>query len=97
LGRGRNGDVFLSDFNGEAVAVKQFDLSKNFDSYKREVEGYKFLKEAWGDLVPEPKFIGASTSGMVRFLGLQKGTGPEDEDVMVSFKDEATRTKYFGF
>jgi hypothetical protein len=76
LGRGRNGDVFLGDFGGESVAVKQFDLSKNFDSYQREVEGYKFLKDAWGELVPEPKFIGASRSGMVRFLGLQKGTLP---------------------
>jgi hypothetical protein len=36
LGRGRNGDVFSGDFNGEAVAVKQFDLSKNFASYRRE-------------------------------------------------------------
>jgi hypothetical protein len=96
LGRGRNGDVFLSDFNGETVAVKQFDLSKNFDSYKREVEGYKFLKEVWGDLVPEPKFIGASRSGMVRFLGLQKGTEPEDEDDNGEFqkKLKQLRTKY---
>jgi hypothetical protein len=80
LGCGRNGDVFSSDFRGEAVAVKQFDLSKNFDSYRREVEGYKFLKKAWGKLVPVPKFIGASRSGMVRFLGLQKGTQPDDDN-----------------
>jgi hypothetical protein len=93
LGRGRNGDVFLSDFNGETVAVKQFDLSKNFDSYKREVEGYKFLKEAWGDLVPEPKFIDASRSGMVRFLGLQKGTEPEDEDVNGEFQKKLKKLR----
>jgi hypothetical protein len=79
LGHGRNGDVFSSDYHGEAVAVKQFDLSKNFDSYRREVEGYKFLRKAWGELVPTPKFIGASRSGMVRFLGLQQGTKPDDD------------------
>jgi len=77
LGRGRNGDVFLSSFKGEPVAVKQFDLSKNFNGYQKEVEGYKFLKETWGELVPVPKFVGASRSGMVRFLGLQKGTMPK--------------------
>jgi hypothetical protein len=64
LGRGRNGDVFSNDFQGEVVAVKQFDLSKNFDSYQREVEGYKFLQKAWGTFVPVPKFIGASRSGL---------------------------------
>jgi hypothetical protein len=86
LGRGRNGDVFSSKFQGEDVAVKQFDLSKNFDSYQREVEGYKFLRKAWGALVPVPKFIGASRSGMVRFLGLQKGTKPDDDNDDIDFE-----------
>lgn len=79
LGRGRNGDVFESEYNGETVAVKQFDLSKNFDSYQKEVEAYVYLKDAWGELVPTPKFIAESPSGMVRFIGLQKGT-PVDDD-----------------
>jgi len=84
LGTGRNGDVFESQFvtmGGctEVVAVKQFDLSKNFDSYQKEVEAYKFLRNAWGELVPKPKFISASRSGMVRFLGLQKGTVPDGD------------------
>ena len=86
LGVGRNGDVFESFFEGAKVAVKQFDLSKNFDSYKREVEAYMHLKNgpngvsAWGKLVPTPKFIAQSPSGMVRFLGLEKGRSPEEGD-----------------
>jgi len=86
LGVGRNGDVFESSYNGEKVAVKQFDLSKNFDSYKREVAAYMHLSKgptgvsAWGRLVPTPKFIAQSPSGVVRFLGLQKGRSPEEGD-----------------
>jgi hypothetical protein len=58
--------------------LEQFDLSKNFNSYQREVEAYVHLKEAWGELVPTPKFIAESPSGMVRFLGLQKGRSPKE-------------------
>jgi hypothetical protein len=102
LGTGRNGDVFQSEFihtSGfkEEVAVKQFDLFKNFDSHQREVEAYKYLKGAWGKLIPEPKFIGASRSGMVRFLGLQKGTSPEGDINAELNKVLATLRKEYNF
>ena len=47
-------------YKGETMAVKQFDLSKNFDSFESEVKAYKYLKEAWGEPVPTPKFISES-------------------------------------
>jgi hypothetical protein len=82
LGSGRNGDVFESTYEDKTVAVKQFDITKNFDSYKREVEGYKYLKSAWGDLVPTPIFISSSPSGNVRYLAMTKGQLPnEDKDI----------------
>ena len=55
-------------WNGRDVAVKQFDLSKRFDSYKNEVEAYKFLRNAWGVHVVEPFFVSASKSGNLGFL-----------------------------
>jgi len=103
MGVGRNGDVFESSYNGEEIAVKQFDLSKNFDSYKREVEAYVHLHNgatgasAWGELVPTPKFIAQSPSGMVRFLGLQKGRSPEEGEYFDDQFDtviEKLRTEY---
>eukprot|EP00529_Nitzschia_sp_RCC80_P019864 CAMPEP_0113448910 /NCGR_PEP_ID=MMETSP0014_2-20120614/5017_1 /TAXON_ID=2857 /ORGANISM="Nitzschia sp." /LENGTH=425 /DNA_ID=CAMNT_0000340151 /DNA_START=539 /DNA_END=1816 /DNA_ORIENTATION=+ /assembly_acc=CAM_ASM_000159 len=82
LGRGRNGDVFEAKFMEEKVAVKQFDLFKNFESYEKELEGYLFLQGVWGELVLKPQFIGASLSGMVRFLGLPKGIGFSDDETV---------------
>ena len=38
IGKGSNGDVFETAYDGEKVAVKQFDLSKNFECYERELE-----------------------------------------------------------
>lgn len=70
--------------------MKQFDLSKNFESYENEVKAYKYLHQfgIWGNLVPTPKFIAESPSGMVRFLGLQKGQSPEwDKDVGSKFAE----------
>ena len=62
LGSGCNGDVFEATFQGDSVAVKQFDLSKRFDSYMNEVLAYKKLAAAWGKHVPEPLFVSASKS-----------------------------------
>jgi hypothetical protein len=79
IGWESNGDVFETVYDGEKVTVKQFDLSKNFQCYEREVKAYKHLgKTAWGKFVPKPKFIASSQSGMVRFLGLELGTPVED-------------------
>jgi hypothetical protein len=78
LGSGRNGDVFEATLpSGESVAVKQFDMTKNFKSYEREVCAYKRLKNVWGELVPTPKLISASPSGNVRYLGMTLGDTPE--------------------
>jgi len=95
LGVGKNGDVFASNFDGEEVAVKQFDLSKNFESYENEVKAYMHLEGAWGELVPTPKFIAQSPSGMVRFLGLQKGRIPDgDVDGKFNILIRTLKTEY---
>merc|ERR1712232_1088539 len=80
LGSGCNGDVFEASFQGDSVAVKQFDLSKRFDSYMNEVLAYKKLVTAWGKHVPKPLFVSASKSGNVRFLGMTKGRTPTEDD-----------------
>jgi len=80
LGSGSNGDVFEASFEGVGVAVKQFDLSKRFDSYMNEVLAYKFLRDAWDKHVPMPIFVSASKSGNVRLLGMTKGRTPTEHD-----------------
>jgi hypothetical protein len=80
LGTGRNGDVFETTCNGESVAVKQFDITKNSEAYENEVKAYKYLKSSWGVLVPIPKFVSTSPSGNVRYLGMTKGRLP-DRDI----------------
>ncbi|KAL3917684.1 MAG: hypothetical protein SGILL_004597 [Bacillariaceae sp.] len=80
LGSGRNGDVFQALHKGEQIAIKQFDLNKNWASYEREVLAYKYLKKVWGKLVPTPKLISASPSGNVRYLGMTLGAPPTGDD-----------------
>jgi hypothetical protein len=53
--------------------VKQFDITKNLEAYENEVKANKYLKSSWGLLVPIPKFVSASPSGNVRYLGMTKG------------------------
>ena len=68
--------VFSAEVHGKVHAVKQFDLSKNFGGYEREILAYKHLRGAWGDLVPTPQFLSASPTGNVRFLGMTMGDVP---------------------
>jgi hypothetical protein len=54
-------------------------VSNNFECYEPEVEAYEHIgKTVWGEFGPKPKFIAASQSEMVRFLGLELGTPIED-------------------
>ena len=76
IAESRNGVVFSAEVDGIKYAVKQFDLSKNFEGYKREIEAYKHLRAAWGELVPRPQFLSASLTGNVRFLGMTMGDVP---------------------
>lgn len=73
IAHGSNGVVFGAWINGDEYSVKQFNLSKNFASYKREIRAYKHLRDAWGTLVPAPHFVSASPTGNVRFLAMTKG------------------------
>ena len=81
LGEGRNGIVYKTHWNGKDVAVKQFDLSKNFESYENEIKAYKYLKGAWGKHVPTPFFVSRSKSGQVAFLGMTMGKELSEEDL----------------
>ena len=76
ISESRNGVVFSAEVHGKVYAVKQFDLSKNFGGYEREILAYKHLRGAWGDLVPTPQFLSASPTGNVRFLGMTMGDVP---------------------
>jgi hypothetical protein len=80
LGWGRNGCTFKATWEGKAVAVKQFDLTKNARAYEMELEAYNRLQDDWGILVPRPFFISESPSGNVRFLGMQLGRPPMDNE-----------------
>jgi hypothetical protein len=83
LGWGRNGCTFKATWKGEKVAVKQFDLTKNALAYETELEAYNRLETDWGRLVPTPFFLSESSSGNVRFLGMQLGRPPKDYNVSV--------------
>jgi hypothetical protein len=83
LGWGRNGCTFKATWQGKRVAVKQFDLTKNALAYETELEAYNRLEKVWGHLVPTPLFLAESLSGNVRFLGMQLGRPPSDDDVNV--------------
>lgn len=98
LGSGRNGDVFQSTLSGTPIAVKQFDITKNFRSYEREVLAYKQLESVWGKLVPKPELISASPSGNVRYLGMTLGTSPEggvgEDEFLEKIYELETRFKF---
>ncbi|KAL3907407.1 MAG: hypothetical protein SGILL_008889, partial [Bacillariaceae sp.] len=78
LGYGRNGVVFLANWNGMQVALKQFDVGKGDgnESFQNEVAAYLSLESVWGSLVATPLFVSESWSGLIKFLGLQLGRNP---------------------
>jgi hypothetical protein len=81
LGTGRNGACFKVKWNGTEYAMKQFDIIQHGTKYfHHELEAYMILKDAWGDLVPQPVFTSQSYTGGVQFFGLQLGWEPTKLD-----------------
>lgn len=81
LGYGRNGVVFLANWHGQKVALKQFDVGKDgYEYFDKEVQAYEVLREAWGSLVPTPLFVSESWAGWIKFIGLQLGREPVPGD-----------------
>jgi hypothetical protein len=94
IGYGRNGGCFLVNWNGQQVAMKQFDIDRCGDEhYTTEIRAYMSLRDAWGILVPRPIFLSESASGGRLFLGLQLGRQPNNEDDVSKFKDVLYRLK----
>lgn len=74
VGFGRNGSVFKVIWEGQAVALKQFDIGRDGKvPYEQEIEAYARTERAWGNLVPEPLFLSHAPTGGIQFLGLQLG------------------------
>jgi len=81
IGYGRNGSVFLARVGGRDAAVKQFDLDKGGEeAYENEVAAYMRMRDAWGELVPEPLFVSESWTRGIKYLGLQLGREPVNLD-----------------
>lgn len=90
IGYGRRGTVFSGTWNGEVVALKLFDSSKNngWEAFMHEMEAYEHLGalgDAWGRLVPTPKFT-AEAFG-VSFLGMQMAESPSQSDCEEDWDD----------
>jgi hypothetical protein len=78
LGYGRNGCVFRADWQGQSVAVKQFDLGRPgvFARFRKEISAYEMLKLAQGVLVPKALFL---TQRMgIAYLGLELERDPAE-------------------
>jgi hypothetical protein len=78
LGRGNN-HVRLARWRGQEVAVKSFDIFKDYRWFEREVRAYEHLKDVWGELVPKPYFI-SNMYGTIALLGMQLGREPNSSD-----------------
>jgi hypothetical protein len=78
LGRGNN-HVRLARWRGQEVAVKSFDIFKDYRWFEREVRAYEYLKDVWGELVPKPYFI-SNMYGTIALLGMQLGRDPNSSD-----------------
>ena len=76
LGYGKQGTSFQAQWRGQTVAVKIFDATKpgGEEGFDNEIAAYTHLRDAWGKLVPFPKFI--SFAFGVRFLGMQMAYPP---------------------
>ena len=82
IGYGRNGAVFRVWWKGQAYALKQFDTAGalGLQSYNRELQAYAMLQKAWGVLVPKPVFLSELDDPTIKFLGLQLGRVPTDDE-----------------
>jgi hypothetical protein len=77
LGYGHNGVVFVANWQGQKVALKQFDVGKDgYECFDKEVTAYLALEAVWGLLVARPLFVSESWSGWIKFIGLQLGRDP---------------------
>ena len=99
LGYGRNGVVFLADWQGKKVALKQFDVGKDgYEFFDKELAAYSALQDAWGKLVARPLFVSESWSGWIKFIGLQLGRDPRPGDDISEWRNIlATLQKKYGF
>jgi hypothetical protein len=78
LGRG-NHQVRLARWRGQEIAVKCFDMFKDYKWFESEVRAYEHLKDEWGELVPKPYFI-SDLYGSIALLGMQLGRDPNSSD-----------------
>ena len=99
LGYGRNGVVYLAEWSGTKVALKQFDVGKDgYDFFDKEISAYLTLKDAWGKLVPTPLFVAESWSGLITFIGLQLGRDPRPGDDLSTWSTVlSTLESQYGF
>jgi hypothetical protein len=87
LGEGSNGTVFLGVWQGQHVAIKQFDVSKSGGpNYEREIAAYVHLFSAWGYLVPKPLL--RCEYFPYNYIGIQLGRklDKNDHDVSASWR-----------
>jgi hypothetical protein len=88
LGYGRNGCVFRALWEGKEVAVKQFDLGKGgMEGFLKEIEAYELMRDAQGILIPEALFLTESYGRGIKYLGLQLGRDPTNEDDTSSWSE----------
>jgi hypothetical protein len=99
LGYGRNGVVFLANWHGQKVALKQIDVGKDgFEYFDKEVEGYLALEAVWGRLVPTLLFVSDSWAGWIKFIGLQLGRDPlPGDDISEQINVLSTLENDYGF
>jgi len=79
LGQG-NHEVQLARWKGQTMAVKRFDMIKDYKWFEREVKAYEHLQKVWGELVPRPYFISEMYGGVIAVLGMQLGRDPNTDD-----------------
>jgi hypothetical protein len=99
LGYGHNGVVFLANWHGQKVALKQFDVGKDgYEYFDKEVEAYLALEAVWGRLVPTPLFVSESWAGWIKFIGLQLGRDPlPGDDISERINVLSTLDNEYGF
>ena len=99
LGNGHNEVVFLVNWRGQKVALKQFDVGKDgYEYFDSEVAAYLALESVWGSLVATPLFVSESWSGWIKFIGLQLGWGPlPGDDVLERINVLSTLENEYGF
>jgi hypothetical protein len=97
LGYGRNGCVFRAQWEGETVAVKQFDLGRPgiYQRFWNELSAYDLMKDAQGEFIPKARFWSKSRVG-IAYLGLQLGRDPTEDDDVSSWQEviRKLRTEY---